>query len=209
MEFAAASPSTYKATQFPGQPDANFQVASNVGPGQSTAFKLTGEGALTDQQEEGGQSQGQATTAQNESRPGGGLGPPIDAPPPTQKYQWWILGGLAVALVFGGVYVASRQQASHRTARAKVASTVVAEEDEIYEFAPAPTREIHSTPLRTAAVEEYRPPKSMLLEALKEELFELEVEHKQGRISHEEYEKAKAALDQTLERALKREAQKA
>ena len=51
-------------------------------------------------------------------------------------------------------------------------------------------------------------PKPMLLKALKEELFELEVEHKQGRISDDEYEKAKFALDQTLERALKREAQK-
>ena len=48
----------------------------------------------------------------------------------------------------------------------------------------------------------------MLLEALKEELFQLEVEHKQGHISQQEYEKAKAALDQTLERALKREAAK-
>jgi hypothetical protein len=44
----------------------------------------------------------------------------------------------------------------------------------------------------------------LLLEALKEELFELEVEHKQGHISQQEYEKAKVALDQTLERALKR-----
>ena len=50
---------------------------------------------------------------------------------------------------------------------------------------------------------------SMLLEALKEEMFELEVEHKQGRISQQEYESAKSALDQTLQRALKREAQKA
>ena len=31
------------------------------------------------------------------------------------------------------------------------------------------------------------------------------MEHKQGEISQQEYEKAKAALDQTLERALKRE----
>ena len=48
----------------------------------------------------------------------------------------------------------------------------------------------------------------MLLEALKEELCELEVEHKQGKITQQEYEKAKAALDGTLERAIKREAQK-
>jgi hypothetical protein len=45
----------------------------------------------------------------------------------------------------------------------------------------------------------------MLLDALKEEIFELEVEHKQGRISQQEYESAKSALDQTLLRALKRE----
>ena len=44
----------------------------------------------------------------------------------------------------------------------------------------------------------------MLLEALKEEMFQLEVEHKQGSISQQEYERARAALDQTLERAIKR-----
>ena len=48
----------------------------------------------------------------------------------------------------------------------------------------------------------------MILDALKEEIFELELEHKQGRISDQEYHQAKAALDQTLERALKREAAK-
>ncbi len=46
---------------------------------------------------------------------------------------------------------------------------------------------------------------SMLLEALKEELFQLEVEKKQGKITPADYEKARAALDQTLERALKRQ----
>ena len=45
---------------------------------------------------------------------------------------------------------------------------------------------------------------SVLLDALKEEIFQLELEHKQGRISQQEYEKAKSALDQTLERALRR-----
>ena len=45
----------------------------------------------------------------------------------------------------------------------------------------------------------------MILEALKEELFHLEVERNQGKITQEEYEKHKAALDQTLDRALKRQ----
>jgi hypothetical protein len=46
---------------------------------------------------------------------------------------------------------------------------------------------------------------SLLLEALKEELFQLEVERRQGKITPAEYEKARAALDQTLDRALKRQ----
>ena len=49
---------------------------------------------------------------------------------------------------------------------------------------------------------------SLLLEALKEELFQLELDRKQGRITPEEYAKTKAALDQTLDHALKRESQK-
>jgi hypothetical protein len=195
MEFAAANPSTYQATPYPGQPDANVEIVSNAKPGQSTAFKLSGEGALATQPEEGGQGEG-AGSAQAESRPGGGLGPPIDAPPPTQKYQWWILGGLAAALIVGGVVVASRQQAAHRAARSKHGAAVV-EEEETFEVAgaPVPTTRSRATGSRS----------SKLLDALKEELFDLEVEFKQGQISREEYQRAKAALDQTLERALKRE----
>jgi hypothetical protein len=44
----------------------------------------------------------------------------------------------------------------------------------------------------------------VLLDALKEELFQLEIEHKEGQISDQEYTKAKSALDQTLSRAIKR-----
>jgi hypothetical protein len=201
MEFAAASPSAFQTTAFPGQPDANFEVASNVRPGQSTAFKLTGEGTLADQPDEG--SQGQGSSAQTESRPGGGLGPPIDAPPPTQKYQWWVLGSLAAALIIGGVFIASRQQAANRAARLKPAASLV-DDDEVYEIAESPARQPRATLSRTATASR----SSLLLEALKEELFELEVERKQGRINQAEYEKAKAALDQTLDRALKREAAK-
>jgi predicted RNA-binding protein associated with RNAse of E/G family len=40
----------------------------------------------------------------------------------------------------------------------------------------------------------------MLLEALKEELFELEVERNQGKITPADYEKAKATLDRALRR---------
>jgi hypothetical protein len=70
----------------------------------------------------------------------------------------------------------------------------------------APDAPASSAPAAPATATTGRP---MILAALKEEIFELELEHKQGRISQAEYEKAKAALDATLERALKRQAQKA
>jgi hypothetical protein len=213
MEFSAAPGANYQVTPFPGQPDANVEVASNMQVGQNMAFKLSGEGTLASAADENGQSS-QGSSAQNESRPGGGLGPPIDAPDPLQKYRWWILGGFAAVLIIGGVFVASRQQATNRAARAKGKTLPSLEEDEDYAGAEIPAgREIHASEARLS---ESRPQpaaprrsSAMLLEALKEEIFELEVEHKQGRISQQEYESAKAALDQTLQRALKREAQKA
>ena len=47
-------------------------------------------------------------------------------------------------------------------------------------------------------------PSSRLLEALKDELFQLETERLQQKISADEYAKAKAALDTTLARAMQR-----
>jgi hypothetical protein len=219
----------------PQQPDANVQVASGAGAGSSLAFKVSGEGTLQARQENAG-APSAGGSAQSDNRPGGGLGPPIDAPDPLQKYRWWILGGFAAALVIGGVFIASRQQAANR-ARGKGAVLSDIEDDDDYEI-PEPPREARPAPARrpdvrplVARPSEARAPESrtaesrttedrpqpaprrssssMLLEGLKDELFELEVEHKQGRISQQEYEKTKAALDQTLERALKREAQKA
>jgi len=177
------------------------------------AFKLTGEGELAAPVDANGQ-QGQASGGQQaESRPGGGLGPPIDAPDPLQRYRWWIIGGFAAALIIGGVFVASRQQAANRTARTAAGLSTV-EDAEDFEV-PAQKRATRPTPaVRSTepAIENQQSAvrsSSKLLEALKEELFDLEIEHKQGRISQQEYEKTKAALDQTLQRALKRESQKA
>ncbi len=48
----------------------------------------------------------------------------------------------------------------------------------------------------------------LLFDQVKNELFQLEVEHQQGRISQHKYKRARAALDQTLERAIKRAKQK-
>jgi hypothetical protein len=187
MHFTAAPGTAFQAMQHPRQPDTLVQVASNTQAGQLLAFKISGTGQLKDAGEEGaGGSEGaSAAAAGRDSRPGGGLGPPIDAPDPLEKYRPYILGGFAVVLVAGAIYI---------TTRPRLAS----EPDFGAQELPHP-----SPPTATAAGRS-----GLLLEGLKEELFQLEVEHKQGSISQPEYEKAKAALDQTLERALRRGAAK-
>jgi hypothetical protein len=130
----------------------------------------------------GAQVSGRPTA--RDSRPGGGLGPPIDAPDPLEKYRWYILGGFGIVLAAGAIYIASRSKSAM-----------------VPDFGPsdAELAELPRAPKPKPADRS-----ALLLEALKEEIFQLEVEHKQGRISQQEYEKAKAALDQTLERAVKR-----
>lgn len=213
MQFTAAASATgFKLISYPNEPDASVQVASNTKPSQNLAFKISGEGTLDAGQEGGAQGgEGEQSSApgpgasQSSSRPGGGLGPPIDAPDPLQKYRWWILGGFAGVLLIGGFYVASRQQSAARALKRRKlgysAPAVMQEEDD---YEPANIATVRASHGQTSARST-----SMLMEGIKEELFQLEVERKQGEISQAEYDKAKAALDQTLERALKREAQKA
>ncbi len=194
MQFTAGPGAAFQSMQDPRQSDAVVQVASNTTAGQPLAFKISGTGTMSDEPEEtksagnpvgGGQTSG--AVAGRDSRPGGGLGPPIDAPDPLEKYRWYILGGFGIVLAAGAIYIATRSKAAT-----------------IPDFGPTDA-ELGIPP---APKPKPADRSALLLEALKEEIFQLEVEHKQGRISLQEYEKAKAALDQTLERALKRGAVK-
>jgi len=187
MKFSPGSDARFTAMNDPRQPDATVQVASNTTVGQPLDFSISGTGTLGDAEDD---SAGTPTPAGGptgrESRPGGGIGPPIDAPDPLEKYRLYILGGFGLVLAAGAIFVLGRS-------RARVPQTRAVEIEEVtFPATPSPAADRSS----------------LLLNALKEELFELEVEHKQGKLSRSEYEKAKAALDQTLERALKREASK-
>ena len=212
MKFAASASSGFQPMDDPNQPDSIVQVASNTTAGQNLSFKISGEGTLESRQESGsaqGSSAGEQTSppgpgaSQSTARPGGGLGPPIDAPDPLQKYRWWILGGFAAVLLIGGIYVASRQQSTARAARQNASGlhAVQGQMQEEDDYEPAAITGAARSPAAR--------PSSMLLEGIKEELFQLEIERRQGQISQAEYEQAKSALDHTLDRALKREAQKA
>ena len=215
VDFTAAPGANFSSMNDPNQPDGKVEVASNTKANQTLAFKITGEGVLQERGEAngnggGGNAAGSGgneggsgnTSAQNDTRPGGGLGPPIDAPDPLHKYQFYILGGFAAVLAAGAIYTASRQQSAVKFARATVGPrNGDAEFTEPAEVAPATEESAKPAPAKRSA-------SSMLLEGLKEELFQLEVDRQQSRITQQEYEKTKSALDQTLEHALKREAQK-
>jgi hypothetical protein len=183
MQFTAAQGATFQSMDDPREADAQVEVASNTTVGQPLGFTLAGTGLLV---ENGGENQSGGegpAAATRDSRPGGGLGPPIDAPDPLEKYRWYILGGFGMVLTAGAIYIISRSPAR-----------------QVAEAAP----EIELPPPNRSPKPKSGDRSELLLDALKEEIFQLEVEHKQGRISQQEYEKAKAALDQTLERAVKR-----
>ena len=191
MQFSAGPGSGFESRANPREPTATVQVASNTEAGQSLAFKISGTGTLSETREdsEGGAPAGDTGTpaAGRDSRPGGGLGPPIDAPDPLEKYRWYILGGFAVILAAGAVYITKRSRSSSLATIPDFGASDVPVGDGL----PAARQPVSGR-------------SGLLLEALKEEMFQLEVEHKQGSISQQEYERARSALDQTLERAIKR-----
>jgi hypothetical protein len=195
MQFKAANGSSFQNMQDPNQGDTIVEVAQQTKPGQPLAFTLQGTGTINEAPGEtaSGAAQQQPQSPAQDNRPGGGLGVPIDAPDALQKYRWPILFGFAVLLAVGGWVVTKRQPP------ANVGATPVVK--------TVPTPSLTSAPLATPTSAASAPAgkPSMLLEALKEELFQLEVERKQGKITPADYDKAKAALDQTLERALKRQ----
>ena len=225
MQFKAENPPSFDAMHDPSQGDSTVEVAKETKPGQILAFSLKGQGVITEspgdtasgaaqQQDQQQPGQQQPETSGNrasdnrssDNRPGGGLGVPIDAPDALQKYRWPILGAFALLLAIGGWVVTKRQPV---TPGASSSGTVASSSSEAKPVSSSTdfSAVLRPTVLTPAASEPVAPAakSSMLLEALKEELFQLEVEKKQGKITPEDYEKARAALDQTLDRALKRQ----
>lgn len=214
-----------KSVQFVGTPVGAFQpidedvkvqtyLARNVTPQSKLAFTVSGTGLLPQENAAGsanangapaaGADQGamgpEATAqsaANNNTRPGIGLGVPIDTPDPLHKYKWWILSLAALLLAVGAAFLMKQNQ--------PIAAT-----------AGGPSVPLANVPSATRPTEGYKPHvaaggagatvaeshRSKLMEALKEELFALETERLEGRIAPDEYEKQKGALEIVLVRAL-------
>lgn len=219
MQFTPDAGTPFQSMDDPQQKDVTVQIAQQVALGQPLGFKISGTGTISAEAGGGDAAGGETAESGRRTGPGGGLGPPIDAPDPLHQYRLWILGGFAVVLIAGALYVSSRQgkaaAAGMADLEAPFASAPSLAPREGRPAAPASAGAAASSTISTAqaasrgiASEVKSTPRPMILDALKEELFELELEHKQGRITQPEYEKAKAALDATLERALKRESQR-
>ena len=172
-------------------------AARNVSPSEPLGFAVSGSGQLPRETEAppgGSDSQtgattadasGQAVTSATDTRPGIGLNNPIDPTgnnDPWAKYKWWILGGLGLLLAGGAGFMLS-------TSASKPQTGVGLE--------PLPT-------VHTAVPATYSPSTSGLLTALKEELFALETDKLQGKLTETEYLDQKAALEVVLRRALYR-----
>jgi hypothetical protein len=204
MTFTPKNPQQFQS--MPDETGAGIMVVTNVKPGQDLSFRVAGAGEFQAEGQQGAQSTGRgdasgggamggSQAAANDNRPGGGLGAPIDAPDPLHDYRAYILGAFALVLVMGGAYVVSKSNVRPHpaTATAGASGRAVVGGEAAADFADfmepsAPARDRNA----------------LLLEAMKEELFQLEIDRQQAKISPEEYVKAKAALDETIRRALAR-----
>ncbi len=171
--------------------DAQTFVAQNVTPGQPLGVDISGKGELprdTQNPDAGTQSAGPAQgsggtiAATDNTAPGKGLDNPLDPngdrEPVSSKYKWWILAGLTFLLaIAAGILLRKPTPAS----------------------AVAAAPPINPVPVAPVASQ-----RSLLLQALKEELFTLETERLQGHISEPDYTEQKAALELILRRALNR-----
>jgi hypothetical protein len=189
MTFTAGVSSPYS----PVTEDTTAQtfVARNVEPSQPVDFTVSGVGQLPrdtgaaatagDGGVAGAPAVGAAGTAATDTRPGGGLGAPIDPEgtnDPWAKYKWWILGGLGLAMAMGAGIMLKN--------------------------GPAPAVAVASPAGGYAGGGVVVAGGDSLLAAMKEELFALETDRLQGRLSEGEYSEQKAALEVVLRRALQR-----
>lgn len=215
MKFTPGSASAFQSV--PEDPNAQTFLLKNVSPGHPVEFTVAGTGSLPrDTQapdaQGGGDASGAAagggamagsgamggSAASAGNGPGGGLGVPVSGTDVLQKYRWWILGGLSIVLAVAAGFLL-RKPATPLPARALASAPTAASL-----YTPASTV-LSSTP--AAAHSAANPSASQgntILALLKDELFAIETEHLEGKLSAEEYGQLKPAFQTVLRRVLGR-----
>jgi hypothetical protein len=192
MTFAPGPSAPYTAVT--EETTAQTYVARSVAPSQALDFTVSGvgqmprdTGAAATAGSGGGDASGQPAASNSgagstaaDTRPGGGLGVPLDPEgtnDPWAKYKWWILGGLGLVMAAGAGFMLTGN--TQKTVSAPAVGAIGG-----------------------ATVVSAGP--DSLLAAMKEELFALEADRLQGRLTESEYVEQKAALEVVLRRALVR-----
>jgi hypothetical protein len=177
MSFKAGGGVSFE--QLNETPGALTYLARNGTPANPFSFTVSGSGAMprdTQAESQGGDNAAQGgSAAANDTRPGGGLGVPIDTPDPLDKYKWWILGAITLVFAVGAGFLLRRP-------------------------GDAPAPEVAAAVPAVAGAPNISG--GGLLAALKDELFALETDRLQGRLTDSEYEQHKQALELVLRRAL-------
>ncbi len=158
-------------------------VAKSVSAGAKLKFSLAGEGTAPSDNQSSASGPASAETG----RPGGGLGAPIEAPDPLSGSRWYIIGAMALVLA-GGAFWLWR---GHRSATPQASPDVI-------HFSPgARTGTAGGAPTVAA--------QGSVLDAIKDELFQLETDRLQGKISQQDYEAAKRGLETLMRRQMKKQ----
>ncbi len=165
------------------------QLPRDTGTATGTAAGAATGAATPGQQAQPAAADNSASTAApgsaaTDTRPGGGLGTPIDpngTNDPWAKYKWWILGGLGLLFAAGAGLML--QSGSGKP----LASSAPATASAAWPPAQPGTH------------------KDALLLTLKEELFAVETDRLQGRLKEPAYSEQKQAIEVVMRRALSRE----
>jgi hypothetical protein len=110
MTFKPATPAMYTAMT-DEEPGAQTWVARNAQPSEPLVFTLSGTGQLPRDTGAGAGSPSNGTdttTPATDTRPGGGLGTPVDKDAerdPWTKYRWWIIGVLGLFMVAAAAFM--------------------------------------------------------------------------------------------------------
>jgi hypothetical protein len=116
MKFEPRAAGIFEA--MPGTTPDNVQGTAPLRPGQVVAFRISGTGAL--QELEGRRQEAQSGKTDQATRPGGGLGPPVQAPDPLQEHRLAILSGMIVLLGMGAAYVVRRAKRARAESHARI-----------------------------------------------------------------------------------------
>ncbi len=180
MNFKPADAFVYQPTSDPQLKNVNLFVAKNVKPQQQLGFEIAGSGELPREQPE------QASATAPGGSATGGAGRPENNGPggglgvPNEKPDplhsgQWLFLGVLTLFLAAGA---------------------------VFVYTTTPNEPILAPGM---AAQKIPGGPSLLMEVMKEEVFQLESERIQGKISQPDYQSAKAALDKTLQRAVQRE----